>query len=62
MIVSDGHFNHTCGGQYPGPTLSHEAVLFMCGAGTKGSDITILKTTTEEDHLSLCEVEVFGYL
>ncbi|XP_078341064.1 uncharacterized protein LOC111106366 isoform X2 [Crassostrea virginica] len=49
-IVSDGHVNQTCGGQYPGPTELCDAVLFLCAPGTKGSNITILKNTTEEDY------------
>ena len=59
-IVSDGHANHTCGGQYPGPTVVCDAVLFLCAPGTKGSNITILKSTTETDILKVCEVEVFS--
>ena len=60
-IVSDGHANQTCGGQYPGPTQVCDAVLFLCAPGTKGSNITFLKTTTETDVLKVCEVEVFSY-
>ena len=59
-IVSDGHVNQTCGGQYPGPTELCDAVLFLCAPGTKGSNITILKSTTETDILKVCEVEVFS--
>ena len=59
-IVSDGHYNQTCGGQYPGPTQVCDAVLFLCAPGTKGSNITILKSTTETDILKVCEVEVFS--
>ncbi|XP_078341067.1 uncharacterized protein LOC111106368 isoform X2 [Crassostrea virginica] len=60
VIVSDGHANQTCGGQYPGPTQPYDVVRFLCGPGTRGSNITILKNTTNTDFLGLCEVEIFG--
>nr|XP_022302975.1 uncharacterized protein LOC111110670 isoform X2 [Crassostrea virginica] len=60
VIVSDGHVNHTCGGQYPGPTQPYDVVRFLCGPGTRGSNITILRNTTNTGYLNVCEVEIFG--
>ena len=60
VLVNDERFNHTCGGQYPGPTEASDAVLFLCASGAIGTNIIILKTTAGTDLLGLCEVEVFG--
>nr|XP_022302974.1 uncharacterized protein LOC111110670 isoform X1 [Crassostrea virginica] len=60
VLVNDKRFNHTCGGQYPGPTEASDAVLFLCASGAIGSKIIILKTTAGTDILGLCEVEVYG--
>lgn len=52
--------NHSCGGEYPGPTFTNDVILFMCPIETRGNNVTITKTTT--GFFTLCEVEVYGYL
>ena len=62
VIVSGDNFNYPCGGEYPGPTQENDVIDFLCAAGTVGSNITIHKRPPHDEHLTVCEVEVFGKL
>ncbi|XP_078340764.1 uncharacterized protein LOC111108765 isoform X3 [Crassostrea virginica] len=62
VIVSGDNFNYPCGGEYPGPTQENDVIDFLCAAGTVGSNITIHKRPPHDEHLTVCEVEVFGNL
>lgn len=58
VAVMGRHVNHTCGGEYPGPSSMNDVILFMCPPGVRGNKVIISKTTT--DYLTVCEVEVYG--
>ena len=62
VIVSGDNFNYPCGGEYPGPTQENDIVDFLCPSGTVGSKVTLHKQRPHAEHLTLCEVEVFGNL
>lgn len=57
VAVMGRHVNHSCGGEYPGPTFMNDVLLFMCPPEVRGNKVIITKTTT--DVLTLCEVEVY---
>lgn len=61
IYIKDQMMNHTCGGEYLGPTANGDVILFLCPSGTRGSSIKIQKTTPTDSYLGLCEVEVYGY-
>lgn len=59
--INDKKMNYTCGGEYPGPTTINNVILFICPPDSRGSNVTILKTSSGSDYLGLCEVEVYGH-
>ena len=60
VIVSGENFNYPCGGEYPGPTQENDVIDVLCPSGTVGSKVTLHKQQPYAEHLTLCEVEVFG--